>query len=449
MDEKLQLQKLSCGDAIDLCLIVLIIMQVFIFEYFGLARYLNWIVSILACCRIPALLKTAPARFAVLVLLLLLAISLNLIITDSGSLQNAARGNLLLLAYPFIYLSYIFLLCKKKIVLARKFYAICLPTFNLILLANIVVMLVQTNSIGSMIATVPSSGIIDYYPDTISGLFAYGSVHAVALYTTFVIIADLRYAQRVGRQSSVKLFLWLLYLFAISIASVYIALNNDNKAFLLIFPLALCMFILRSALESKNGRDTLVIRLFLMLFVSVFIGLIALSIPAVSKFINDSIFSTVSMAFEGRDLGNRAVGSNERIAIIGYALFLPSTWAFGQGIGASGLYSSDFLGFAHFGQADLGSLLVLFGIWITGLLIFLYSILFSALSEKNDWANPINKIVLIAFVILICLYTQCFSRINCCFCLFLLCTALFADWASSSGEERNNLAASKLNYKEF
>lgn len=318
--KKLKLQEITLGNLLDFCLITFIIMQVFLLEYFGLARYLNWIVAILASCRITMLLKTAPMYLVSLSFLLLLTICINLIITDDGSLQNTARSNLILLAYPFIYLTYILLICRKNMMRALRYYTACLPIFNLILLVNMVVMLIQMNSVGSLIPSVPSASVIDYYPDTISGLFAYGSVHAVALYSTFVIIADLRYISRLNRQFFVKRLIWSLYLLVISSVSVYIAANNDNKAFLLIYILALCLFYFRSAAETKNGRDVFVTRLILFLFSGLFLCLVALSIPAVSTIMNNSILSTIAMAFESGGLGNKAMGSNERIALIGYAL---------------------------------------------------------------------------------------------------------------------------------
>ena len=140
---------------------------------------------------------------------------------------------------------------------------------------------------------------------------------------------------------------------------------------------------------------------------------------------NSAIREFFEMVSIARNLGNRAIGSTERIAIIMFALEKPSTWIIGTGFGSSFIYESGYMGFVHFGQADLGSILILGGIWYLIIQVIFYFKGFCLVSDCEGMKNTRKiELMIVIILLLVLTYTKCFSRTNVISSLILIILAL-------------------------
>lgn len=391
--------KVKLYDLIDYSLLILIYLQLVIFEFFGFSQLFSKFISICILLRVVFLKGKQWHRgvFLGVGLIILYVLSSHFGISYDAS---NARNNFLLQLYTSLYCYYIVFLCKNRphIIddcLDRGFWI-----FNFTIFANIVVLLMQILMPYSIIAVADESELISYYEDNISGLFQYASVHVVCLFTIFCTLYNLSYAKRKKRKAT-KILITVMTV-TMSLISFFIAANSDNKAFFFLFAIVLFLYWYSGNI-APTKRIVLVFSLIIV---------VPLIISVLYEH-NSDIRSFLDAIFVARNLGNRAIGSTERIAIIMFALQRPSTWLVGTGFGSASIYEAGFLGFVHFGQADFGSIIVLGGIWYLIIMIIFYFRSFCIVTDceelKNSWAIKLS-ILVILFLTLI--YTKCFTRTN-------------------------------------
>lgn len=412
------------GDLADATIVIGILAQVFFLEYYGLGRYLNWVITGMICVR--ALFSGWKYSGRALLLGL---------ITVAGWLSGALlggnmetfRANILLLLYPFVYTLYFFLLVTNKRDFLLGLFDAGFPVFNAILLLNMAIMFIQYSTHGMIAAT---TNDISYFEDNISGLFSYASVHAVALYTSFVVLYNFVWIRRL--RGPLWPSLAIAYNVCLIVLSFYLATLNDNKALFIILPLVLVMFWLISVMRGEADVSAP----FFWLVALYFILTIAYAlVPAFQILVDTQVFGLFDMVGSSAAVGTAADGSNERIAIIGFALLRPATWSLGEGLGASSFYASGFMSFNHFGQADMGSFLILMGVWETAAYVaFFHSVVSEFMEQEKGSNGRIVRLLLLLTILITFLYTQCFTRVNCCLCLLLLCGALAWSWNSSAAD---------------
>lgn len=391
--------KVNVNNSVDYMLLSLIYMQLVILEFFGLSQPLSKCISICILLRVIFLRGKQWKRGIILcaILTVIYLISLQFGISYSPS---DAKSNFLLQLYPALYTYYIVFLCNNR----PKIIDNCLNygfwIFNITMLSNVVVLLIQIFVPYSIIAVADESELISYYEDNISGLFQYSSVHVVCLFTIFIILYNLSYAESI-RNRTVKFFIRLMTV-VMTILSFYIAANSDNKAFFLLFAIVLFLYWYSDNLTSVK-RILSVMTLLIIVPLALYILYVS------NNDINDFLDSIIS----SHNLGNRAIGSTERIAIILFALQRTSTWIFGTGFGSTFIYEAGYMGFAHFGQSDFGSILVLGGIWYLIVQFVFYFRSFCTVTDceslKTGW--PL-KLSIAVILILILVYTKCFTRTN-------------------------------------
>lgn len=347
----------ALGNAADKLILSLILAQIFILEFLGFGRYMNWILLALILVRI-ALSGWRLFDVPTVLLLTFLAVILLLgwALTSSSSVS---QSNALMIGYPVAYSLYLYLLCVNRRGYLESFVAHVTLLLNVALIVNLAAMVVQLNSPESIVAYHAASQEISFYEDTVSGFFAYASTHTVALYTTLVLLVNIA---AVRRRKACGLSVTPLHVYnvALVVASFAIASLNDNKALFVVLPVVLLVLVLGDMATGRLRPSAALLGAALAVMALI---LVYALVPAFQVFITDQYSSLFEMAANSRDIGSSANGSNERISILAYALRMSSTWGAGLGIGASGLYTAGFLGFHHFGQADMGSFLVLFGIW--------------------------------------------------------------------------------------
>lgn len=394
-------------NAVDYSLLILMYSQLVILEFFGYGQTLNKIITVLILARV-IFMRGKNWQYGLLcggglgILYIL-----GLLLGDNFVFSNA-QSNFLMLLYPAVYTYYIVFMCKNRPYIIDGFLERGFWLFNITMIVNIVVLLLQIFVPYSVNAVIADSNVIGYYEDTISGLFRYASTHVVCLFTIFIILYDISYVKRIQKRS-IRTLIWI-FVAVMTIITFFIAANSDNKAFFLLLPLSVFTFWFSGNMSSASR----------LLKVTSFILLIPVAIMLLYNFsdsarviIDENFLRTFDLIVSARNLGTAANGSNERIAIISYALSKASTWITGTGFGSSFIYSSGYLGFNHFGQADFGAVLILGGVWFTALLLAFYMRSFILIvGQQNNKKRSILKPSI--FVILFCtaVYTQCFTRTN-------------------------------------
>ena len=111
---------------------------------------------------------------------------------------------------------------------------------------------------------------------------------------------------------------------------------------------------------------------------------------------------------------------------------------YGKGLGTAKLYTSGYCGFAHFGQSDLGSALMLGGMAFTIAMITYYCFIICDITStrKKDYPNILSFILLILCFML---FIQCISRTNLMMViLMILMTFQFMRRKENEDENRNS-----------
>ncbi len=291
------------------------------------------------------------------------------------------------------------------------------PLFSTILLINILIMAIQYSRPGTLIAA--SDGVAISREDMISGLFGYGSTHAVALFTVFVVLINLDAAKQKKR----------CYLIAIALAfaSLFIATLNDNKALFFFLPIGL--FIRYLIYYVHNYKKTTIKLTILLPILFIVIYILVISIPSLSQFIDEHVVSSIDIAFRALDKNSYVNGSDERFKMIALVFSLPGAWAFGDGIGKVNLYEEGYRNFNHFGLSDFGSIAILCGLWIFTALCYFYAKCFSFNSHVNKQHHQwLLTLILFAFFVLSSVYTQPFTQVRIAIPTFLVAIELAVFW---------------------
>ncbi|OJF76374.1 MAG: hypothetical protein BKP49_07850 [Treponema sp. CETP13] len=394
---------------LDIIILFFMYFQLVILNFWGITSSVYKLVVVLILIRFLFSFKILKKDF-VLISLLLFTFILNVLFSDLQSLE-VLKTNFLTQFYAVFYCYYIYYLNKYKREWVLNIFSSSFFIFNATAIINVCILLIQIFYPYSIIGF--RTGIInDYYPDLISGLFGYSAVPLVCLFFVFVIIYDIR-KYRASRGGGAKKFLFI-FILLLSLVSVYISINNDNKAFFSILPFCIIMYLISNYKMRK-------LKFILYFFLSI-ICIIVLYYYNIffNEFVNNYIIKLYRMIINSITISNKANGSNERIALILETLKTKTTWLFGKGFATISIYEENYLGYKHFGQSDFATLLLIGGIWYFVFLgIFYYRMFCSFVSNKINILF-IDKIIVVLLMILIAIYTQCFTRANYMFCFILL-----------------------------
>lgn len=394
--------KIKRLDMVDTFLLLLMYLQLVILEFFGLGRTLNKIVTVLILLRLVLMKGSQIKNVLRIGVALTVLFFLSFLFGEVRNLEIAG-SNFLMIVYPFVYVYYITFLCKNRAQFINSTIKSAFWLFNATIILNIYVIYQQIVNPYSFRAVVVGDEIA-YYADLISGLFAYASVHTFCLFSIFVILYNFSYRQTLKHNAQRVLFVWNIILIVIILA---ISLANENKAGFILLPLCILLYWF-SGSEKKSKRLNRVVVTVCLGPILVF--MLYTFVPAVKEFIDHNVLKLLVMMQTSLHIGSSALGSNERIAIMGYALGNMKTWLTGTGFGSASYYQSGYQGFMHFGQADFGSILILGGVWFLILMIMAYQRMFMRIVgvPKNKMLQLGVTIILIITVV----YTQCFTRVN-------------------------------------
>lgn len=328
-------------------------------------------------------------------------------------------------------------MCHNKTKFIDKVMDKCFWIFNLTLLINFVVLYMQINFPYSIIATTTANEI-DFYLDLCSGLFTYGGTHVLNLFTCFIAVYNFAFASKLKNLN--RKHALIIYNIIIIGISLFISTFNDNKAMFILLPVIIAIYFY-SCKKTQSARIDRILKT--IITIPLLIILLYQVSPEIKSFIDDNFLSLNTMINESVNIGNEANGSNERIAMIKYALDDVETYLFGKGFATVGLYTEGFEGFNHFGQADFGTLLNLGGIWFVIVLFYSYYRMIMKIVDKKN-KNVIASVGIFCFLMFVFAYTQAFTAKDLCLALILIALAFKCEFNYSITTNRkhvNNLSA--------
>lgn len=373
----------------DTALLLFVLFQVLVFNYFGLTKLTNKIAVVLLILRIILLctkkIKKRIINFIPYVCIFVFLLILNVFIASS-SIKNSG-DNLLMLLYGFIFAGIFVVIVIDDCDTIYYFFKHIFWPLNIYHVVNLFIMFCQLKNVTFMqaVATFNNTSNVDL----VSGLLGYSATPEVALFACFTVAYNFSYSVKCKHPYIVRIYNVILV-----IVNLVLAMQNDNKTLFILLPYTLFWVWINETRKNVSKR-------FVMFFSFI---LAAVLIVQIRLPIIDSIFQELeeinSMISGTLSHTMQVSGSNERIEMIIYAFNSGKTWILGQGLGTYGFYDPDTFGFHHFGQADLGSLLCLGGVWITTFIIaFYYKILFIISSIGSRILN--NSKLFIAIYLLI------------------------------------------------
>ena len=390
-------------------LLMLMYFKLFIIDYLGYGSIMNIILGVLIILfSLREIMSNKFDKGLLIQLVLIFVLEMISFLCGTGNSINIFRINFNLMLYPMLFAIYIFLLAKNYPQLLKKFYTNNWALFNITMLINLVIMKFQIDNPYSFVARGLNMDDIvglSYWGDNASGLFAAYGTHIVCIFTTFIIIYDINIIRDKCTKHSKRIATKIL-LATIIIFSLIIASQNDNKALYFYLPLTLLLYLfLGRSTSNKITKIIFGITIFLLVF---FIAYFASN--TLRNIVEKTIIAPIMENFvKALNTTGQVAGSGQRFSQINYAMKKYSTWLLGVGIGKTEYYHSNFMGFMAFGQSDLGTLLILCGIWFVITLISIYiRIYFSVINMLKINTNKFFNICLLIYIIITMIYTNIF-----------------------------------------
>lgn len=352
-------------------IMILIVGQVVVFRYFNVHESVNKIivaliaglVVVIVCKkgRAPKICLSETSCFAFLIIF----IGANGLIFGTG---GSFRSNILMLLYPLIFMLFITWYVRKY---QGSLYNAMLKlryVINIYFLINIVVIMIQLQGTYFMVGYTNTENSM--YQDLVSGLFGYSMTSALCYFSAFVIAYNVVISRMIKYKLKKKLF--ILYNISIALIMAYISTQNDNVSYFVFVPLTLVVVLFSTyRFNSVTGIQKILMIGLLCLFL---IGLILAVVPGLYDTLYESVFYKFSGAIEHMyDGASVTHGSMERLALLIYGLNYADGWKMGKGLSTSGIYTPGTYGFVHFGNANIGAIVCLGGIWLYFILMLVYS----------------------------------------------------------------------------
>ncbi|MBM6744343.1 hypothetical protein H6A32_08485 [Drancourtella massiliensis] len=390
---------------LDLFIVFLIIMQLVFLKFNGYEQIGNKLLTaLIGVTVIKHIYKFMSNSVEILLLGLLVFLFLINILLLGGSPGNI-RSNIAILLYPILSVLFIGYFIENY---SKEFFGMMKKAFYLIngyYLLNVIVLMIQLQGNGFMVGRNAAGTINPMYEDLIAGLLGYSGTHQLSLFLVFVVLYNLTYWKYVVRKSRKNIL--FIYILLNVIFGCYISIENYNQAFFFLLPLAFILYILSIGIDASEMRipDKTIMKYIVLAIGILFIIYILYNRNIwVQEFIDDNILDKLDMASSAMDMGLSANGSDERFAIILYGLNNYDGWCLGRGFGNYFIYSGGALGFRHFGQGSIGTLICLGGIWFVLAWVLLNAFILTKTIFRR--INLVGFMIIVAYYIFLGVYCQ-------------------------------------------
>ena len=375
--------------------------------YLGSLALLRYSLPVLIfwCCLSLSIrnnLKKILKSSCFLVLLFSIITIINVIMFgDNGFLGSNLRAIL----YGFIALLLIQLLSSSELYNIFSVLEKGLTLINFFGVFNLIVTTIQIFFIHGFLIRSEWMESNPFYEDLCCGLFGNNSTHEMTYFFCFWMLLNIYEAFCVSKPRRK----WKLCVFIVSMTIWMWALSayNDNVAFLGIYAMLVVIYIMYYT-NIKYGVFVEILAKYTKYIVMICMGaVILLSIPVSQDYIINVFFDKIGRItqFKISDVN----GSNERLAIVAYAL-QNGYGMTGIGLGTHcwlGSVEENYLGFAHFGLNSISSFIMLGGIPFYSIWVLIYSWLLWKLNL--DERGKIWFVAIILIVIVSSIYTVIFT----------------------------------------
>lgn len=360
---------------IDYLIIVMMIVHLVFLKFIGLERTGNKLLLVLILITVLKHFYTFIKNSYSILFLCGIGILLFInVLVLGGSLDNI-KSNFVMLLYPILSVLFVGYFLNRY---PDKFQMMMREGFwwiNGYFLANVVVLCLQLQGDGFMVGINAAGTENPMYEDLIAGLLGYSGTHQLSIFFVFVILYNLTYWKYiVNRPMKGILF---VYIISSTIFTFFISTQNLNQAYIFLLLLSFLIYAISLGVDGRKMKlpwKIVTKYIGIIVCVLVFVVLLYHNNDVVKQFIDENLFDKIDMAMDAMEMGLAANGSDERFAMILYGLQNYNGWNFGMGLGNYFIFQEGALGFAHFGQASIGTLICLCGIWfvIMWLLFYVY-----------------------------------------------------------------------------
>lgn len=273
--------------------------------------------------------------------------------------------------------------------------------FNIFWIVNLIVVYLQINGHHIFIKK-EWLDLNDYYPDLCAGLFGFNGTHKLTAYSCFILIYNLAFA-KIWRKNKSKII--IVYTAITEGIMLYLSVGNENLMIYILLPLCFGLYWLFELLWSKRTLSKKTKRILIAIFMIVVVVLFVVQLPIVQQKYLPVISQRINKVLFYRSAAYDLGGSNERLAIAGYALSKAHGWLIGAGIGAAKWAEEGAFGFQHYGLNSLGTIINLGGIWFFLILVLLYTYIATKLAYNKHKKHMLLYGLLCGIIIFV--FTVC------------------------------------------
>lgn len=408
--------------------------QVMIFRWLGLHDFVNVILLFLI---LLSFLKNRFLSFRHTVAILLCVFGiyqvLNFLVLG-GTIRLLMRSGYRTVK-SVVFIVYLSFLAYKKRDFCTEFLRKNFWLFNIYMLINIPVLLLQLNGHYSLAAFYDMGPISLYFPqDLMSGLLGRYGTPCLAFYAVFIALYNYIYGRFWINKRYKKIF--TIYNVFLLVFNLAMSTQNDNKGHYIVFAfmvIQMYLYLQEAQIIKRFGalKNAIFKIIAQMILIGVIVSLLVFVLYKISPEFRENIADLLLRKInEGLSQGKDVHGGGERLGMIVFMISTPSKLLLGHGLGnySPTAYS---LGFPHFGLADFGTYLCLGGIVY---MFILFLIVYKSFGQ-NIRTN-LNIIALIT-IIVFSIYTQIFSNTSTTICMMFI---YWVCWIANDFEKSNNCA---------
>lgn len=335
------------------------------------------------------------------ILILFVLISLSLFCANSN---NAVFANLMGVVVPCIACLSLVAIMKTSKLNSEKLLVSCARIINCWWIINIITLLIQISGYPIFLKQkwIASSPM---YEDLCCGLFGQNRTHELVFYSCLVYSCNMRLCEIHNRNENRKGARRLLIYTIVSEAlMLIISTRNDNTAMFLFLPV---FMLLRGVIKDYKKATDVIKKYFkyIIAFITIIVAIrLSLFVPSIKAVFEDYLYRRFYDMLNYNTVG--VAGSNERLAIVEYALSIKESYFFGQGFGTEIFGEHIAHGFKHFGLSSIGSTIYIAGIWYYLMqLITYYKAFVCGMAQKS---NNIIKALTFILIFALSVYSPIF-----------------------------------------
>lgn len=347
--------------------------------------------------------RTAFSGNAIEIIVLSILISISLFCSNNN---GDAFTNLRGVVVPSIACLSLVAVIKTNAVKTENLLISCAKILNYWWVLNIVTLLIQISGYPLFLKQkwITAS---PYYKDLCCGLFGQNRTHELVLFSCMIYSCNMKIYEYLNERKNRKSARWLLpYTFISEFLMLVISSQNDNTAMFLFLPLSI---LLRGVIKDYNRAVGVIKKYFKYVIIAIIaVGAIRLGllVPSIRAVFEDYLYRRFYDMLNYNTVG--VAGSNERLAIVEYALSTRESYFWGQGFGTEIFGEHIAHGFKHFGLSSIGSTIYVAGLWYYLMQLITYYKAFVDEVKLKVKPNVIIKALVFTMVFGLSIYSPIF-----------------------------------------